>query len=125
MKLSKWKPKKIHLGRGLVFGVPYVWLLLLFLVPFIIVLKISFADQELDIPPYTPLFINDGDMGNLAITLNYHNYVDIFTDFGKTLARIVNPFAENGGGNIYLLTYWSSIKVAFFTTVLCLLLGYP
>lgn len=125
MKLAKWKPKKLHLGRGLVFGIPYVWLLLLFLVPFVIVLKISFANQELNIPPYTPLFINDADMGSLTISLNYYNYVDIFTDFWQTLARIANPFAENGGGNIYLLTYWSSIKIAFLTTVWCLLLGYP
>ena len=42
-------------GRGLVVALPYVWLLLFFVVPFVIVLKISFSDIDLAIPPYKPL----------------------------------------------------------------------
>ena len=42
-------------GRGLVVMVPYVWLLLFFLIPFAIVLKISFAEADIAIPPYTAL----------------------------------------------------------------------
>ena len=44
------------LGRGSVIASPYVWLLFFFLVPFAIVLKISVAEIQLAIPPYTPLF---------------------------------------------------------------------
>jgi putrescine transport system permease protein len=42
-------------GRGLVVALPYLWLLLFFVVPFVIVLKISFSDMDLAIPPYKPL----------------------------------------------------------------------
>jgi putrescine transport system permease protein len=42
-------------GRRLVAGVPTLWLLLLFLVPFLIVFRISFSEVRLAIPPYTPL----------------------------------------------------------------------
>ena len=40
--------------RATLILVPYLWLLALFLVPFLIVLKISLSDTALAIPPYTP-----------------------------------------------------------------------
>ena len=43
-------------GRGLVIAAPYLWLAIFFLVPFLLVFKISFADSDTTIPPYTPLF---------------------------------------------------------------------
>lgn len=112
--------RRMRPGGKMVIGVPFIWLLLLFLVPFIIVLKISFAEQELAIPPFTPLF---GEDGSLHIVLQ--NYKDIFTDFGSSLMTLLNPFAEGNGNNIYLLTYWLSIKTAITTTLICLLVGYP
>ena len=49
-------PRRFRLtGRNLVVAVPYFWLLLFFLVPFIIVLKISFSEARIGIPPYAPL----------------------------------------------------------------------
>ena len=42
-------------GRRLVIGVPYLWLMVFFLIPFIIVLKISFSMADIAIPPYTPM----------------------------------------------------------------------
>ena len=77
--------KNFRPGQGLVVGVPYVWLLLLFLIPFAIVLKISFAEQALAIPPYTPLYTVDGDMGRVNVALSYINYSDIFRDFFGSL----------------------------------------
>ncbi|MBQ9600639.1 MAG: ABC transporter permease subunit [Neisseriaceae bacterium] len=104
-----------------VIAVPYVWLILLFLVPFFIVLKISFAEQELSIPPFTPLFNEDG-----SLHIVWQNYKDIFANFGSSLWALLNPFDDgNKGDNIYLLTYWLSIKTALSTTIICLLLGYP
>ena len=40
--------------RFTLIAVPYLWLLALFLVPFLIVLKISLSDYALSIPPYAP-----------------------------------------------------------------------
>ena len=52
MKLSKLK-RYLPKGRHAVIGVPFVWLFLFFLLPFFIVLKISFAEADVAIPPYT------------------------------------------------------------------------
>ena len=49
---------KLKPGRGVVIGIPFMWLLILFLIPFLIVFKISFAEQELSIPPYTQVSKN-------------------------------------------------------------------
>lgn len=112
--------RRLRPGRKLVIGVPFVWLLLLFLIPFFIVLKISFAEQAVAIPPFTPLF---DENGSLHIVTD--NYKEIFADFGSTLLTMFNPFADGNGDNIYLRAYWFSIKTALTTTVICLLLGYP
>src|SRR5271154_2907958 len=89
-------------GRGLVVTVPYLWLLLFFVVPFVIVLKISFSDVDLAIPPYKPLLEWIGK-NSLAIKLNFNNYAFLFTD------------------RLYVNAFLNSIKVAFISTVLCLL----
>ncbi|MFC5921553.1 ABC transporter permease subunit [Neisseria weixii] len=111
-------------GQRMVIGIPYLWLLVLFLIPFVIVLKISFAEQEIAIPPFTPLTTYDEDFRRLNILLSFQNYADIFQNFWATLGQLLNPFSNNGE-NIYLLTYWSSIKTALTTTIICLLIGYP
>ena len=93
-------------GRGLVAAVPFIWLSLFFAVPFLIVLKISFSDIALAIPPYKPLIEWAGH--NLVnIQVNFNNYVFLFTD------------------SLYFNAFVNSIKVAFFSTILCLLIGYP
>ncbi|MDA9208393.1 ABC transporter permease subunit [Octadecabacter sp.] len=61
-------------GRLLI-AIPYVWLLVLFLVPFIIVLKISLSDIALAIPPYTPT-LKDGFWPMLS-GLDLENYAFI------------------------------------------------
>ena len=113
------------LGRWFVIAVPYTWLLVLFLIPFLIVLKISFAEQDIAIPPYTPLVTADSDMGRVIVQASYLNYADIVKDFWHSLGQILNPFHDGNGDNIYLQTYWSSLKTALMVTVLCLVLGYP
>ena len=97
--MSKLSTRKTWGGK-LVIGVPFVWLLLLFLVPFFIILKISFAEQALSIPPFTPLF--NEETGALQVSLQ--NYKDIFADLGSSLGALLNPFdGGNQGDNIYLL----------------------
>ena len=93
-------------GRGLVVGLPYLWLLLFFVAPFVIVLKISFSDVDLAIPPYKPLIEWIGK-NSLAIKVNLNNYAFLFTD------------------SLYWKSLLNSIKVAFISTLLCLAVGYP
>ena len=113
------------LGRWFVIAVPYTWLLVLFLIPFLIVLKISFAEQDIAIPPYTPLVTTDSDMGRVIVQASYLNYADIVKDFWQSIGQILNPLHDGNGDNIYLQTYWSSLKIALIVTVLCLVFGYP
>ena len=90
-------------GRTAVIGVPYLWLLVFFLLPFLIVLKISVSEMEgvvfKDVLSFTD--------GVLALSVKLSNYVFITQD------------------DLYFKTYLSSIKYAAVTTVLCLAIGYP
>ena len=103
--LASLKRRLTPSGRTLVIGGPYLWLLMFFFVPFLLVVKISFADAELGIPPYTELMqIKDGVVN---LTLQLGHYAFLVTD------------------SLYFATYVSSLKVAAISTLFCLLLGYP
>jgi putrescine transport system permease protein len=90
-------------GRSLVIGTPFFWLLLFFLLPFLIVLRISFA--EMDGARVSDLFtFADSE---LFMKLKLQNYLTIFQD------------------DLYLATYGQSLLYAGITTVICLFIGYP
>jgi len=93
-------------GRTLTIMAPYLWLLALFLIPFLIVFKISFAEVRIAIPPYTPLF-EFAEETFIAFKLNLDNYARLFEDA------------------LYWKSYLSSLKIAFISTLLALLIGYP
>jgi putrescine transport system permease protein len=98
---ARFKPS----GRALAILPPYAWLVLFLLVPFLLVFKISFADVEFGIPPYTP-FIRLEE-GITKFDLHWRGYALLFSD------------------SLYLATYLNSIKMAAITTVCCILIGYP
>jgi putrescine transport system permease protein len=93
-------------GGPLVCGVPLVWLLLFFLVPFLIVLKISFSEALLAMPPYAPL-LQWTHEHVLTIVLHLANYRFLFTD------------------PLYGDSFLYSVKVAAISTLICLAVGYP
>jgi len=95
-----------RLGRTLVIALPYVWLFLFFLIPFVIVLKIAFADKVIGQPPYTPL-LDWIDETHLGISLSLGNFQFLLDD------------------PLYVSAYFSSLKIAAISTVLSLLVGYP
>jgi putrescine transport system permease protein len=90
-------------GRSAVIGLPYLWLLVFFLLPFLIVLKISVSEVE-GVIFKDVLSFKDGV---LLLAIKVSNYVFITED------------------DLYFKTYLSSIKYAGVTTVLCLAIGYP
>ena len=83
-------------------AVPYLWLLVFFLLPFAIILKISLADPVIAQPPFTPTF---DEQGRLSITAD--NFLFLLTD------------------KLYAVTYLKSIVMAAAATILCLALGFP
>jgi putrescine transport system permease protein len=98
------------LRRKLLIAIPYLWLIVFFLVPFFLVFKISFSTTAIAIPPYTPVFqLTDGFAGFLEELrqLTVDNYLWLTQD------------------PLYLRSYLSSLWIAGVSTLLALLVGYP
>ncbi|ASP19973.1 sulfate ABC transporter permease subunit CysW [Antarctobacter heliothermus] len=96
--------------RAVLITVPYLWLLALFLVPFIIVIKISLSDYALARPPYAPqLDWNEGWAGvrTFFSGLDIENFTFLTTD------------------DLYWKAYLSSLRIALISTVVTLFVGYP
>nr|WP_315395225.1 ABC transporter permease subunit [uncultured Duganella sp.] len=91
-------------GRRVVIAVPFVWLAFAFLVPFLIVLRISFTESDMGNPFGTLVTLADGVV---TLKVKISNYLFIAED------------------ELYVLTYLSSLKFAAITTALCLVIGYP
>jgi len=95
-----------NLWRYFIVAIPYIWLLLFFLAPFVIVFKISLADPIIAQPPFTPLFNESSDAG-FSIYTTFDNFLYLFQD------------------SLYFVTYLNSVKLAFIATLFTLLIGYP
>ena len=100
----------MNFRRLFLIGVPYLWLLALFLVPFIIVLKISLSDIALAIPPYTPTLDFSGGWESLR----------------KFLGQLdLDNFAFLTTDPLYFKAYLSSLKIAILSTLMTLAVGFP
>ena len=100
----------MNLQRRFLIAIPYAWLLLLFFIPFVIVLKIALSNIALAIPPYEPtLSWSEGLSGLVAFLyqLDFENFVFLTQD------------------SLYWKAYLSSLQIAFFSTLLTLLVGFP
>jgi len=95
-------PGRDQLWRRVAVAVPYLWLLVFFLAPFAIILKISLADPVIAQPPFTPSF---DEQGKLAASAG--NFRFLLTD------------------KLYAITYFRSMLMAGTATLLCLALGFP
>jgi putrescine transport system permease protein len=95
-------PKLNWAGRSVI-GVPYLWLLLFFMLPFLIVLKISISEMETVAFKDLITWVD----GVLQVRVKLSNYLFITQD------------------DLYFKTYLASLKYAGITTALCLMVGYP
>jgi putrescine transport system permease protein len=96
--------------RRLVVRVPFVWLLAFFLLPFLIVLKISLSQTAIAQPPYTPV---------LDLAAGWHGISTFFAglSFDNYVLLRSDP--------LYLLAYLKSVEIAAFSTFMLLIVGYP
>jgi putrescine transport system permease protein len=94
--------KKDTLWRHITVLVPYLWLLVFFLLPFGIILKISLAEPILAQPPFSPTIDETG-----ALSVTADNFAFLFRD------------------KLYALTYLKSVIMAASATICCLMLGFP
>ncbi len=90
-------------GRFAVIAVPYAWLLAFFLIPFLVVARISVSEMDAT----TIKDVVEWKDGAIAFSLRFGNYLLLVQD------------------DLYLRTYGSSLLFATVTTVLCLAIGYP
>ncbi|MGG3793056.1 putrescine ABC transporter permease PotH, partial [Pseudomonas paraversuta] len=98
MNLRKFKRRLQRItpgGRHMVIGIPFLWLFLFFMLPFFIVLKISFAEADVAIPPYTEIYSYVDQ--KIQLLLNLGNY------------------AMLGDDELYIAAYLGSLKMAFFS----------
>ncbi len=102
--------KRAAFWRKLMAGIPYAWLVAFFLVPFLIVLKISLSQTAIAQPPYTPVF---------DLTAGWRGLYDFFA------ALSLDNYVLLGSDPLYLLSYLKSVEIAAFATLLLLVIGYP
>src|SRR5258708_12688864 len=93
-------------GKWLIIVPPVLYLLVFFVIPCGFALSISFADTAVRVPPFTDILSISPDW-HIHLTLNLGNFKYLFTD------------------EVYGLSYFYSLKTAFFSTLICLGLGYP
>jgi putrescine transport system permease protein len=93
-------------GRWLIILPPLLFLTVFFLIPFAFALKISLAETAPQVPPFTDLLRHTPD-GHLQLSITLANYKYLFTD------------------EVYGVAYLYSLRTAFFSTLICLALGYP
>jgi putrescine transport system permease protein len=93
-------------GHWLIILPPLLFLIVFFLIPFAFALKISFAETAIRVPPYTDVLSITPDR-HIHLALSLANYKYLLTD------------------EVYAVSYIYSLKTAFFSTLICLLLGYP
>ena len=91
--------------KWLIIFIPYAWVSLFFLFPFLIIFKISFSERQVGIPPFRNIVEWTPDL-LLKIRLHFESYWTVFTD------------------NFYLHAILSSLRIALFSTIGCLIMGY-
>jgi putrescine transport system permease protein len=99
-------------GKRGVIGVPYIWLLVFFALPFLILLRISVTDMGGGVDPFVSLAQMQDGVWTLKLKLA--NYVSILWDDQRP-----------GEATIYMQAYATSIRYAALTTLFCLIIGYP
>jgi putrescine transport system permease protein len=93
-------------GHWLIILPPLLFLIVFFLIPFAFALKISFAETAIRVPPYTDVLSITPDK-HIQLSLSLSNYKYLLTD------------------EVYAVSYMYSLRTAFFSTLICLLIGYP
>ena len=98
------------LAHKLIVRIPYIWLLAFFLLPFLIVLKISLSQTAIAQPPYTPV---------LDFAAGWNGLIAFFTGLS------FDNYVLLGSDPLYLLSYVKSLEIAAISTLILLAVGFP
>ncbi len=100
------KLSQLFRAKNAIVAIPWLWLAIFFLLPFVFVLKISISEALLAQPPYDTI-LREVDEGLITLKINFGNYLLLFED------------------SLYFEALLGSLEVASISTLLCLLIGYP
>ena len=103
--MKRQLPRQLSTNRLFLIAGAFLWFIIFLLIPFLIVFKISLSQLTATMPPYTSLFNWSNDI--LQLSINLGNYLFLFTD------------------TLYAAAYLSSLKIAFISAAICLVIGYP
>ncbi|MDI9407864.1 MAG: ABC transporter permease subunit [Candidatus Pacebacteria bacterium] len=130
-------------SKWLMIAPPLYYMVFLFLIPFLLALKISFADSILAVPPFTAIYeykddhlllnlslLNFQALGHDVVTYkneliyNFGNLVGwiggLFSSAPAVVTEVVAPEPSQ-----YLSAFVESLRLATIATIVCLLIGYP
>jgi len=108
-RMTTHRPQRSFLAK-LVVRLPYAWLIAFFLVPFLIVLKISLSQTAIAQPPYTPVF---------DVSAGWHGIASFLAGLS------LDNYAFLGSDPLYFLSYVKSVEIAAFSTLMLLAIGFP
>jgi putrescine transport system permease protein len=103
-------PASIRLGRWSVRAIPFAWLIVFFALPFVIIVRLSLSQSIVGQPPYAPVFESSGGIAQwleAARQFSLENFAILFSDA------------------LYLNSYISSLRIAFVSMLLALMIAYP
>lgn len=106
LKKQRSNQHKDNEGRFLIAFFPMLWMFLFFLIPMFIILKISFAEMQFSMPPFSKVFSCIGSY-LIEIKINFKNYVNFLANY------------------YYIIAFKNSIVLSVTATAICFLLGYP
>lgn len=106
--VERWTQEvRPFLAKWALVAVPYLWSLLFFLAPFLIIFKISLSQTAIAMPPYTPVINGLGELWSKFFDFTFDNYLFLTED------------------PLYYSAYLSSLRISLVSTVLLLVVGYP
>lgn len=111
------KPLFFLRGAFWVGSIPWLWMLFFFLLPFLLILNVSFSTSDLSIPPYKSAVQGSWEEKHVSFKADTSSFDRMITE--------VKTLGQEDSDPQYLRAYWNSLKLAGMTTILCLLIGYP
>jgi putrescine transport system permease protein len=110
-------------GRWLVILPPYAWITAFFVLPFLIVLTISLTESQIGVPPFTDIVQHEA--GSISLDVRGVNYRELASEALAAIEQLPQIVFGSASWPDYIGAFVESLKMAFWTTVCCLLLGYP
>lgn len=120
--------KQILTGRFFIIAIPYTWMVVFFLLPFIVIFRYSLVERVgRKLGEYSDIITYNAQKFILLIDIRLSNYEKLisFPGANETTSSWFQNISDLIHSNLYWLSYLESAKIAIISTILCLALAYP